>query len=169
MKALTDLFVVTIAIAAVLGCNRFSSNSEVASNSPNSDPRPANTARSTPVSESPIPTIEKKEEPKKPEKGRISFAKGETSAAVSDAVVRGEREIYKLGARRGQTMTVRITSLEDNAVFQIQAPNGKFLPDADEGDDATDWSGTLPADGDYKIIVGGTRGNATFRLTVSIE
>jgi hypothetical protein len=66
-------------------------------------------------------------------------------------------------------MTIKITSLEDNAVFQIEGPSGSYLIDAGETDDATNWSGPLPADGDYKIIVGGTRGNTEFKLTVSIR
>lgn len=100
---------------------------------------------------------------------RISFDAGKSSATVSGGVIRGERSTYLLGAKSGQTMDVKITSEEDNAVFQIEGPNGKYLKDAGDGDDAMEWNGPLPAVGDYKIIVGGTRGNASFRLTVSIK
>lgn len=100
---------------------------------------------------------------------RISFKAGNSSATVSDAVIRGERSTYVIGAKSGQTMTVKISSLEDNAVFQIEKPTGEYLADAGEEDDAMTWSGTLPSSGDYKIIVGGTRGNATYKLTVSIK
>lgn len=100
---------------------------------------------------------------------RISFKAGNSSATVSDAVIRGERSTYVIGAKSGQTMTVKISSLEDNAVFQIETPSGEYLADAGEEDDAMTWSGTLPSSGDYKIIVGGTRGNATYKLTVSIK
>jgi subtilase family serine protease len=31
------------------------------------------------------------------------------------------------------------------------------------------WSGGLPADSEYVIVVGGTRGNATYALTISIK
>jgi hypothetical protein len=66
-------------------------------------------------------------------------------------------------------MSVRISSLEDNAVFQIYEPGGKqSLPGAGERDDAQQWSGELPTSGDYTIIVGGTRGNATYTLKVTI-
>jgi hypothetical protein len=67
-------------------------------------------------------------------------------------------------------MTVRITSTEDNAVFQIYLAGEKnTLRGAGEEDDATNWSGELPADSEYVIVVGGTRGNATYSLTISIE
>jgi hypothetical protein len=100
---------------------------------------------------------------------RIKFAKGKHSATVSNSVIRGEEDTYILGAGAGQTMSVKITSLEDNAVFQIENPTGEYMENAGEGDDAMKWTGTLPDKGDYKIIVGGTRGNATYKLTVSIK
>jgi hypothetical protein len=100
---------------------------------------------------------------------RVRFAKGKSSATVSGAVVRGDRDTYILGAGVGQTMRVRITSLENNAVFQVMDDDGNYLSGAGEDDDATNWSGKLPWKGDYKIIVGGTRGNASYKLTVSIQ
>lgn len=100
---------------------------------------------------------------------RLKFAKGKHSATVSGAVIRGDQDTYTVGAREGQMMSVKITSTEDNAVFQIRGANGEYLQDAGEGDDATEISSDLPATGDYKIIVGGTRGNATYRMTVTIK
>lgn len=100
---------------------------------------------------------------------RIRFAKGKHSATVSNSVVRGDRDTYIAGAGAGQTMTVKITSLENNAVFQIEGPDGEFLDGAGETDDAMSFSGETPAKGDYKIIVGGTRGNASYKLTVMIK
>lgn len=95
---------------------------------------------------------------------RIRFARGASSAVVEDAVVRGTRDIYLLGAREGQTMILNITSLEKNAVFDIQAPNGELLKE-----EATSWRGVLPSSGDYSVIVGGTRGNASYKLDVTIR
>jgi flagellar hook assembly protein FlgD len=100
---------------------------------------------------------------------RLKFARGKSSTVVSGAVIRGDRDTYRLGAKSGQTMSVKITSTENNAVFQIQDADGNFLAGADEGDDAMKWSGALPSSSDYKIIVGGTRGNAAYKLTVSIK
>ncbi|MCA1626856.1 MAG: hypothetical protein LC742_02685 [Acidobacteria bacterium] len=100
---------------------------------------------------------------------RIRFARGRTTAVLKNSLVRGDVDRYILGARAGQTMTVHITSLENNAVFNLQTPSGKSLEGAGEVDDATDWSGELPESGDYIIEVGGTRGNATYTLEVTIR
>jgi hypothetical protein len=100
---------------------------------------------------------------------RVRFARGRTTAILKGAVVRGTQDRYILGARRGQTMIVHITSLERNAVFSIIGPNAIALSGAEEGDDTMDWSGELPATGDYSIWVSGTRGNATYTLEVTIR
>ncbi len=98
----------------------------------------------------------------------VRFAKGKSSASYDGAVIRGESDVYELGASGGQQMTVSITSLEDNAVFQVEGPGG-YLRGAEPGSDRTSWSGPLPANGKYRVIVGGTRGNATYKITISIR
>lgn len=98
---------------------------------------------------------------------RVRFARGRTTTVIKDAVVRGTRDRYILGARAGQTLIVHITSLEDNAVFDIYARGGKQVLDGAQ--EATDWTGELPRSGDYVIEVGGTRGNATYTLEVTIR
>lgn len=98
---------------------------------------------------------------------RIRFERGHTTKTIEDAVVRGTRDRYLLRARRGQTLTVHITSLEDNAVFDVyRAGSRQTLDGAQE---TTDWSGELPRTADYVIDVGGTRGNATYTLEVTIR
>jgi hypothetical protein len=103
-------------------------------------------------------------------KKKVRFAKGTSSITIREAVVRGDRDRYYVGAKAGQKMTVKITSVEKNAVFQIYfAGEQESLPGAGDGDDAMRWSGELPADNEYVIVVGGTRGNATYALTISIK
>lgn len=103
-------------------------------------------------------------------KQKVRFARGSSSTTISGAVIRGDRDRYYVGAKKGQTMSVRITSLEDNALFQIFLPGEQeALSGAGEEDDAMKWSGELPEDAEYVIVVGGTRGNATYKLTVSIK
>ena len=103
-------------------------------------------------------------------KKKLQFARGSSSATVNGTVIRGERDRYYLGAKKGQTMSVKITSAEDNAVFQVYLPGEEeALSGAGDGDDATDWSGELPRDAEYVIVVGGTRGNASYTMKVSIE
>jgi hypothetical protein len=100
---------------------------------------------------------------------RVRFAKGRSSVTLSNSVIRGDRDTYILGAKAGQRMTVRVTALENNAAFQIERPNGEYLQGAGEMDDATGISRRLPESGDYRIVVGGTRGNVSYKLTISIR
>jgi hypothetical protein len=79
-------------------------------------------------------------------------------------------------------MWLRIAAPERNAVFQVYEPGaraetndsvlevaGEALPGAGEGDDARRWTGVLPRSGVYLLVVGATRGNATYRLTIAIR
>ena len=72
---------------------------------------------------------------------------------------------------------------EDNAVFQVYTPGArakrgdygveiggsKALPGAGEGQDAKRWSGVLPVTGTYLVVVGPIRGNATYKLRVTVR
>jgi len=103
-------------------------------------------------------------------KKKVRFATGTSSTTIRGAVIRGERDRYYVGAKAGQTMSVKITSTEKNAVFQIYFHGEEeSLPGAGDDDDAMNWSGKLPIDNEYVIVVGGTRGNATYSLTISIK
>lgn len=112
----------------------------------------------------------------------IRFARGASSAEVQGAVIRGERALYSVEARAGQRLSLRIAAVEDNAAFQLYAPGaqperrdsvleiaGTALPGAAEGDDATEWTGILQQSGAHLLVVGPTRGNATYQLTVTIR
>ena len=96
---------------------------------------------------------------------RIRFQRGSTSGTVSGAVVRGTRDTYQIGAGLGQKMTVTITSEEKNAAFDIINPSGEKIAQEITDQQVID---VLPLAGDYQIVVGPTRGNATYKLTVSI-
>jgi hypothetical protein len=95
---------------------------------------------------------------------RVQFAKGSSSKVIKDSVVRGDRHIYLVGAKKGQQMNLKISSLEKNAVFEVTAPGGKTIQQ-----EATTWNSKLPANGDYQVVVGGTRGNANYELNVEIK
>jgi len=101
---------------------------------------------------------------------RIKFPRGSTSTVINNAVLRDEIDQYILNARAGQKMKVDISSIEDNASFQITRPDKtQLLPGAGFDDDAKHWNGELPDSGDYTIEVAPTRGNATYRLKVEIR
>jgi hypothetical protein len=96
---------------------------------------------------------------------RVQFPKGRTSVVLKGAAIRGTQDKYILHAGAGQTMILHITSTEDNAVFDVVPPSS----DQSLAEEATDWTGELPTTGDYTIVVGGTRGNATYTLEVTIR
>jgi hypothetical protein len=62
-------------------------------------------------------------------------------------------------------MVVNVSSLENNAVITVAAPNGQILSAAD----VRSWSGVLPQNGDYRVTVGSVRGNASYNLVVTIQ
>ncbi|MEB3282928.1 MAG: hypothetical protein VKK42_28810 [Lyngbya sp.] len=95
---------------------------------------------------------------------QVRFSRGADSTTLENSVVRGSRDVYLLEARGGQKMDVNISSLEKNAVFEVIAPNGEII-----NSETTRTSLTLPATGRYEIIVGGTRGNASYKLNVKIR
>ena len=98
---------------------------------------------------------------------RIRFARGANSAKLRGKVSRSKAILYKVGAKRGQSMTVQLES-DAKTKFDLSGPkdsNGQALVSG-----GTEWSGKLPDDGDYKIFVF-TEGrvNAPFTVTVTIE
>ncbi len=113
----------------------------------------------------------------------IYFSSGAKSGTVGGHVQRGEQNLYSLVGDAGQFMTVSMTTPGGNAVFQIYEPDtaigrdadgllefkGPALHGADDGQDATRWSGRLPRTGTYLIVVGSTRGNARFSMDVKVE
>ena len=94
----------------------------------------------------------------------VYFDAGKSSTTVTGSVVRGDRDLYTLTARGGQSMALSITSLENNAAFDVVDPSGIIL-----GTGLTKEKIFLPHTGDYQIIVGGTRGNASYDLAIAIE
>jgi hypothetical protein len=114
----------------------------------------------------------------------VHFAKGKNSTVIAGSAIRGESyNQYTLTAKAGQKLAVSITALEKNAAFAIYQPGykagkdedgileikGSVLKGAAEGEDATAWQGVLPKSGKYLILVGPTRGNATYKLKISIR
>jgi hypothetical protein len=110
---------------------------------------------------------------------RIQFKPGTSSAAVGGTAVRGgEEKTFLVGARTGQTMSVKITenSRYNDVVFHIVAPDGSFpMGTNGEGVDeqseiGTAWNGKLPKTGDYKIVIGTIESKkANFKMSVEIR
>jgi hypothetical protein len=113
----------------------------------------------------------------------VHFAAGASEITLSGGIPRGERDCYTLGARQGQILTVEQSDTPDtNIVFQIYQPpwrivgspdqmavGGMTLPGTAEGEDARRFSGTLPATGDYLLVLGTIRGSGAYHLRVEIH
>jgi hypothetical protein len=113
----------------------------------------------------------------------VSFTAGASEITLSGGIPRGEHDCYTLSARHGQILTVEQPDAPDtNIVFQIYQPpwrivgspeqmavGGMTLPGTAEGEDARRFSGMLPADGNYLLVVGTSRGSGEYRLRVEIR
>ncbi|MEM8502481.1 MAG: hypothetical protein AAF716_04945 [Cyanobacteria bacterium P01_D01_bin.1] len=95
---------------------------------------------------------------------QVFFDFGKRSTTVSDAVVKGDRDVYLINAQGGEKMTLSISALEDNAVFDVISPSNMIL-----GTELKQTEIFLPHTGEYKIVVGGTRGNATYDLEIGVQ
>lgn len=105
----------------------------------------------------------------------VRFAKGTSGSVIEGAVLRGERDFYTIGARGGQFLSLQIESMENNAVFDVYLPGAKKVDDttingstAAGAKEAKKALVQLPTNGTYLIAVGGTRGNAQYRLSLTI-
>ena len=88
----------------------------------------------------------------KAEPNRIEFKRGATSTTISDSVRGSEEAEYVLSAKKGQRLTIKITSAPaKSSVFQVLGEDNDTL--GLEYDANFDVSIVLPKDGDYFINV----------------
>jgi len=106
---------------------------------------------------------------------RGKFPPGRTTVILKGKTTGGPSEsggmdplTYRVRARKGQQMTLHLTSAKKNAVFGVYAPGMELL---EVGANATDRSGTLPKSGDYEIMVfpSDESTNTTFTLVVTLR
>jgi hypothetical protein len=104
----------------------------------------------------------------------VQFAKGKSSATIK-GTIQGDQTIdYTLRARAGQTMSVKLATSKGANYFNVLPPgsNDEALFVGSSG--GNEWTGTLPADGEYKLRVylmrSAARRNeaANYTLTVGI-
>jgi len=83
---------------------------------------------------------------------RIHFAKGKTSATVKGSITGYNTVDYKLGAKAGQTMNVKLKTGNTANYFNVLPPGSEtaLFVGSTSGNE---WSGTLPADGEYTVRV----------------
>jgi hypothetical protein len=99
---------------------------------------------------------------------RVRFAKGTTSKTYRGSVSHSINT-YVVKARKGQTMSVTVSSSDGEALFSItQQP----APDTDPVElthDRKRWSGTLANSDDYYISVGAARSVAAYTVTITVK
>jgi hypothetical protein len=91
----------------------------------------------------------------------IRFAKGKSSGTVTGKT--SAIDEYSLGAREGQTMTLHLTSPDRNAAVEV------MIDDFTLTCRTSDWTGELPASGQYRVFVLSTKGTASYTLEVGIR
>ena len=106
---------------------------------------------------------------------RVKFPPGRTTVVLKGRTTGGPSESggmdpvgYILRAKKGQTMTLHLTSAKKNAVFGLYAPGMDLVEGAQT---VSDWSGELPKSGDYEIIVfpEDEKTNTTFTLEITVR
>ena len=107
----------------------------------------------------------------KAEPNRIEFKRGTTSTTISDIVRGSEEAEYVLAAKKGQRLTIKITSTPlKSSVFQLLGEDQDTL--GLEYDANFNVSIVLPRDGDYFINVKrptSTKGTSRYRMTITVK
>ena len=104
----------------------------------------------------------------------LQFAKGASSATVKGSLAGDKTIDYKLRAKAGQTMTVRLKSSNAANYFNVLPPGSKDVAIFVGSTGGNEWTGPLPADGEYTIraylMRSAARRNeaANYTLTVGI-
>ena len=107
----------------------------------------------------------------KAEPNRVEFKRGATSTTISDSVRGSEEAEYVLSAKKGQRLTIKVTSTPlKSSVFQLLGEDQDTL--GLEYDANFDVSIALPKDGDYFINVKRPterKGTSRFKLAITIR
>jgi hypothetical protein len=95
---------------------------------------------------------------------RIQFAPGTNSASLHADIAPATTDRYVLRAAAGQTMTVHVAPLVHNITLSIFAPDGTAL-----AEDLEQAAVSLPATGDYLVVVETTSSGGPYQITFWID
>jgi hypothetical protein len=104
----------------------------------------------------------------------VQFAKGASSATMTGTIAGDKTVDYKLRAKAGQTMSLKLTTSNPSNYFNVLPPGSKGEAIFVGSSGGNEWRGVLAADGEYKIRVylmrNAARRNekADFTLDVSV-
>jgi len=105
----------------------------------------------------------------------IQFAKGASSATVKGTIKGDQTVDYTVRARAGQTMSVKLDTRNTANYFNVLPPGSNDVAIFVGSSGGNEWSGALPADGEYKLRVylmrNAARRNesASYALTVGVN
>ena len=101
---------------------------------------------------------------------RIKFEKGKSWFIFSGAVIVGDTDTYIFRANKNQDLKVSITSVQDNAVITVvHDKTGKSLENTADSNKTVEFYGAIPVNGEYKILVKPSNGNASYKLNVELS
>ncbi len=108
--------------------------------------------------------------------GRVALTAGEAPTIRKGTVI-GDRDVtYVVSGRKGQTLVVDMKTASTSLYFNVlPAGNPEALYASDRGETGNTASLTLPADGDYQVVVylfrnAARRGNkAPFTIALSLK
>jgi hypothetical protein len=104
----------------------------------------------------------------------IQFAKGASSATVQGTIQGYQTIDYTVRARAGQTMSVKLETTRGANYFNVLPPGSNDVAIFVGSSGGNEWSGKLPADGEYKLRVYLMRSaarrheSASYTLTVGV-
>ena len=101
----------------------------------------------------------------KPAYRRVQFKRGASSATLQGRVSIELPDTYLVGARAGQVMTVALNAPRQSVRFTLMSPTTSSLV----ADNTRNWTGTLPENGDYTIIVDADERGGTYTMTITIK
>jgi hypothetical protein len=101
----------------------------------------------------------------KPAQRRVRFGRGHSSATVRGKVSPSLPDTYLVGARVGQTMTVRLGAAGKAITFSVMSPSARGLLSGN----TRDWGGPLGESGDYYILVNAGEGAGAYALTITVR
>lgn len=81
----------------------------------------------------------------------VKFKPGESSATVSGSIQGYDMTTYMLGAKKGQTMSIRFEPDNSSCAFNLIAP-GATEAMFNGSIDGVEFAGPLPADGTYSAM-----------------
>jgi hypothetical protein len=94
---------------------------------------------------------------------QVRFERGASGATITGVLIYGAKHFYRLKARKGQTMSVKMivanSKYEADIGFTVQSlqyppgSNTRILDSIDSRGGNQDWSGELPVTGEYEIVV----------------